>query len=120
VDVGSGALFGGPIRREQMASPSVESETDEERPNLLSRKVRSTPTRAAHAGLKKRHRMPNTSAGGSNLGKPLIPTRREFRCGPRTRLLTGSQISMVLEFGRTFKMSHDRGWREPCCSEHGS
>ena len=20
----------------------------------------------------------------------------------------------------TFKMSHDRGWREPCCSEHGS
>ena len=20
----------------------------------------------------------------------------------------------------TFKMSHDHGWREPCCSEHGS
>ena len=23
-------------------------------------------------------------------------------------------------FCLTFKMSHDRGWREPCCSEHGS
>jgi hypothetical protein len=23
-------------------------------------------------------------------------------------------------FRRSSKMSHDRGWREPCCSEHGS
>jgi hypothetical protein len=32
--VGSGALFGGPIRRGKIASTRLENGTDEERPNL--------------------------------------------------------------------------------------
>ena len=29
-------------------------------------------------------------------------------------------ISRIAKYRRTFKMSHDRGWRGSCCSEHGS
>jgi hypothetical protein len=42
----------------------------------------------------------------------------DSRIGIRPSFVVRLQVCGFLWL--TFKMSHDRGWREPCCSEHGS
>jgi hypothetical protein len=39
-------------------------------------------------------------------------------CHGRNRMLGGDGRKRASCLA--FKMSHDRGWRDPCCSEHGS
>jgi hypothetical protein len=47
------------------------------------------------------------------------------RVESKPNLTCGSRLVIIMcdangSKGLTSKMSHDRGWREPCCSEHGS
>jgi hypothetical protein len=47
-----------------------------------------------------------------------MPKHRRHHQETGTR--EANDCTNVVHFCPTFKMSHDRGWREPCCSEHGS
>src|SRR5688572_10252229 len=70
-------------------------------------------------------RTPQTNQASGFFGwaynlKPITHRTNGKRRIPILENRTGAGAVRELIFCLTFKMSHDRGWREPCCSEHGS